>query len=77
MVTTEDNYQVAIEATALTDGSEKWLDRLTNVFDNKGRGVISYDENDKVAKGYYESNEDSFESIYEAVEQRKLKEWHW
>lgn len=77
MVITEDNYKIAIEATALTGGREKWVDRLTSIFDNKGRGVISYDENDVVAKRYYESNENSFKSIYEAVDNRGLEEWNW
>ena len=77
IVNTNDGYRTAIEATLLTNGLEKWEDRIASLFTNTARGVIYFDENNAVSKKYYYSYEAEFEDIYEAIEATNFEEWNW
>lgn len=77
IVSTKDGFDVAIEATSLTNGIEKWIDRFSSLFDNVARGIVYFDENDPVSYKYYNAYEASFSDIYEAIENTNLEEWNW
>lgn len=77
LVSTDDDYITAIEATILTGDPNKWMEVASNVLENSGRGVIYYDEFDSVSVDYYESYEGIYDTIHEAVEDNSIEEWNW
>jgi len=77
IVKTKDGFNVAIEATSLTNGFEKWIDRFSSLFDNVSRGIVYYDESNPISYKYYNGYEASFNDIYEAIDSTNLEEWNW
>lgn len=77
LVNTKDGM-VAVEATVLTGGVQRFIDSINNIMNNSARGVIYYNQKDQISKNYYESYDAIFEDIQETVKYTgNEEEWNW
>lgn len=77
IVKTNDGYRTVIEATALTNGLDHFIESFGNFFTGETRGIVYYDENDTTSINYYNNYDYIFNDIYDATSQISLHEWDW